>query len=386
VYSTNRQSEYVANGERYPGPAKVYKVTIHILVNNARKKRMLTVKWYVNCGMWSIGNTGYNYRTVMMVRYVEYTKEVKRPRINNAKVRNVRKYRSRKCKKEPNGKHGKYSKPTTALETLKIKRYKYIAGVHVYNRCIWSESIEVYIEEKAGGINNNVPERSKSIEYKYIAGIQVYKRCIMPESIKVYTDEKAGGNRYMEQVLDKSIKKGIVHLRLRPSQSGNIEATAVAQNELVCEAKKVSVLNKPNISVSVKMDQRVNSGDQAMETNPSQQAATSGEYCYLSVPSAPMVLCPVYVMFNSSNIHPSGTLHYNVLACYIRRMCRNCCKYRSPRKTYKLEVRCRPIIHIYVCNVRRNAINMTYVPKCISCRSMSCVVLEESSWYGRYGE
>ncbi len=106
VYSTNRQSEYVANGERYPGPAKVYKVTIHILVSNARKKRMLMVKWYVNCGMWSIGNTGYNYRTVMMVRYVEYTKEVKRTRINNAKVRNVRKYRrnvrkyrSRKCKK-----------------------------------------------------------------------------------------------------------------------------------------------------------------------------------------------------------------------------------------------------------------------------------------------
>ena len=26
VYSTNRQSEYVTNGERYPGPAKVYKV------------------------------------------------------------------------------------------------------------------------------------------------------------------------------------------------------------------------------------------------------------------------------------------------------------------------------------------------------------------------
>jgi hypothetical protein len=242
-------------------------------------------KWYVNCGMWSIGNIGYNYHTVMMVRYVEYTKEVKRPCINNAKVRNVRKYCSRKCNKEPNEKQGEYSKPTTALETFEIKRYKYIAGVHVYKGCIWSESIEVYIEEKAGGNNNSVPERSKSLEYKYIAGIQVYKRCIFPESNKVYTDEKAGGNRYMEQVLDKSIKKGIVHLRLIPSQSGNIEATAVAQNELVCESKKDSAFNKPNISVSVKMDQRVNSGDQEMETNPPQQAAPSGEYCPLSVPS-----------------------------------------------------------------------------------------------------
>jgi hypothetical protein len=190
----------------------------------------------------------------------------------------------------------------------------------------------------------------------------------------------------MEQVLDRSIKKGIVQLRLRPSQSGNIKATAEAQNELVCEAKKDSVRNKPNVSVSVKMDQRENSGDQEMETNPSQQAAPSGEYCPLSVPSAPMVLCPVYVMFNPSNIHPSASTHYNVRACYIRRMCRNCCKYRSSRKSYKLEIRCCPIIHIYVCIVRRNAINMTYVPKCIRCLSMSCVVQEESSWYGRYGE
>ncbi len=99
VYSTNRQSEYVTNGEWYPGPAKVCKVTIHILVNNAREKRMLMVKWYVNYGMWSIGNIGCNNHTVMMVRYVEYMKEVKRPRVNNAKVRYVRKNRSRKCKK-----------------------------------------------------------------------------------------------------------------------------------------------------------------------------------------------------------------------------------------------------------------------------------------------
>jgi hypothetical protein len=334
------------------------------------------------CDLWCVVNIGYNYHTVMMVRYVE----VKRHRINNAKVRNVRKYCSRKCKNEPNVKHGKYIKPTTALEAFEIKRYKYIAAIHVYKGCMWSESIEVYIEEKAGGNNNSVPERSKSIKYKYVAGIQVDKRCIVPESSKVYTDEKAGGSRHMEQVLDKSIKKGTVHPRLIPSQSGNIVTTAVAQNELVCEEKKDSVFNKPNISVSVKMDQRVNSGDQEMETNPPQQAAPSGEYCSLSVSSAPMVLCPIYVMFNPNAIHPSASSHYNVQACYIRRMCCNCCKYHSSHKSYKLEIRCRPIIHISVCNVIRNAINMTYVPKYLRWLSMLSVVLEESSWYGRYGE
>jgi hypothetical protein len=47
------------------------------------------------------------------------------------------------AKKELNDKHGKYSRPTIALETLKKKRYKYIADAHVYKCCIWSESIEV---------------------------------------------------------------------------------------------------------------------------------------------------------------------------------------------------------------------------------------------------
>jgi hypothetical protein len=225
---------------------------------------MLMVKWYVNYGMCSIGNIGCNNHTVLMVRYVEDMKVVKRSCVNNAKVSKVWKYCSKKCKTVLKDKHGRYSGSRVALETFKIKRYKYIAGAQVHKCCIRSESIDVYIEEKAGGNIHSEPVLRKSIRYKYIAGTQVYKRSIMPESIKIYIDEKAGGNRFREPVLDKSIKKGIVKLRQRHQPSGNIEASAEAQNELVCEAKKDSMLNKPNISVSVKMDQRENIGDQEM--------------------------------------------------------------------------------------------------------------------------
>jgi hypothetical protein len=386
VYSTNRQSEYVTNVERYPGPAKVYKVTIYILVNNVCKKRMVMDKWYVNYGMCSIGNIGCYIRTVMTARYVEYMKEEKRSRVNKTKVSNVRKYRNKKYKTILKDIHGKYSSITVALEKLNAKRYKYLAGAQVYKCCIRSESIDVYIGEKVGGNMHSEPVIGKSIRYKYIAGTQVYKRYIMSESINVYIEEKAGGNRYREPVLGKSIKKGKVKLKQRPQPSWNIEALAEAQNELVCEARKDSMLNKPNVSVSVKMDQRVNTGDQEMETNPPQQAAPSGEYCPLSVPSASMMLCPVYVMIDPNNIHPIVSSHYNVRVCYICRMCRNCRKCRICRKSYKLEIRSCPIIHIYVCTVRRNVINISNVAKHIKCYAMSYVVQEESSWYGRYGE
>jgi hypothetical protein len=341
VYSTNRQSEYETNVERYPGPAKVYKVTIYRLVKNVCKKRMVVDKWYVSYGMCSIGNRGCNIRTVMVAMYVEYMKEVKRFRDNKAKVSNVRKYRNKTCKISLKVIHDTYSSITVALEKLKMKRYKYIAG------------------------------------------IQVYKRCIMSESINVYIVEKVGGNRHSEPVLGKSIKKGIVKLEHRAQPSGNIEALVEAQKGLVCEARKDSMLNKPNVSVSVKIEQRGNAGDQEMETNLPQQAAPSGEYCPLSVPSASMELCPNYVMFDPSNIHSIVSSQYNVRPCYICLKCRKC---RICRKSHNLEIISCPIIPIYMCIVKRNITNLPNVPTRIKCNATSYVVQKESSWYGRYRE
>jgi hypothetical protein len=320
---------------------------------------MVISRRYMVCGMWKIENPGYKYNKAMLVRYVEG----KRPCVNIAKVRTVWKYCSKKCKGEQYVIYGKYIEPTTALGTLEKNRYKYVAATRMYKGRKWPESIEAYIEEKAGGKkSNSVPKRYRSAGHKYVMGSQVCKRSKATENVKVYTDEKAGESMQMKQALDKSSKIGIVYPRLIPLQTGNIETAAVYKYGLVCEENKVSVIYKPNISVSWKMDQRTNSGDQVMETNHPQQAAPSGEYCSLFVSSALMLLCPIYVLFNPNAIHPSDSLIYNVRACYTR-----------------------PVIHIYVCNMILCAINMTYVPKYLSIYMLS-VVLEESSWYGRYGE
>jgi hypothetical protein len=166
VYSTNRQSEYETNVERYHGPAKVYKVTSYRLVKNVCKKRMEMNEWYMSYGTRLKGNhrnevNGRNNRMVMVAMYARYIKEVKRFPGNKAKASSVRNYRKKTRNVSLKVRNGMYSSSTVALEKLNVKRYKYIAGTQVCKCCIMSGSINVYIVEKAGGNRHREPVLGK---------------------------------------------------------------------------------------------------------------------------------------------------------------------------------------------------------------------------------